>query len=351
MNCGEIRRMLPVALIVVLFAMPTWPNTPKAVPVLYPLSPSATLPGASSYTLTVRGVGFVSGSTVTWNGASLTTTFVSSSQLTATVPAPDLAVPNTATITVVSPGPGGGTSNFQYFVVEDSVTVNYFSSLSITGDVNLTSPIVGGDFNNDGKLDVIVASGPNVYTLAGNGDGTFGTAHGSNGPTNSVATGIHVADVNGDGKQDLIINGKIGTTGFVATMLGNGDGSFQAPIETTFTGGASSPVVVGDFNNDGILDVALISAGYVRTLLGNGDGTFHLGTPSFFATYAGRDGIACADFNRDGNLDVIITAYDPYSSTGYHSQDSRGHAGPPLWPAGGYAPDSRSRARKPPHRD
>ena len=293
------------------------PATPNPVPVLYPLTTAATLPGGGAYTLTVRGSGFVSGSTVNWNGGGLATTFVSSSVLTALVPASNLATPSTATITVTSPAPGGGTSNFEYFIAQDPVSQNYFSSQSITGNANLTSPIVGGDFNNDGKLDIIVASGPNVYVLLGNGNGTFGTARGSVGPSNSVITGIHTADINGDGTLDLIINGKRGTTGLVATMLGNGDGSFQAPVETDFSGAVSSSVVVGDFNNDGILDVALVSAGYVKTLLGNGNGTFTVGTPSYFSTYAGRDGIACADFNADGILDLVITAYDPNSSTGY----------------------------------
>ena len=290
---------------------------PNPVPVLYPITPASTIPGGPAYKLTVTGFGFVSGSTVNWDGVALATSFVSSSKLTATVPPANLATPGTATITVVSPAPGGGTSNFQYFVVEDFVTQNYFSSRSITGNVNLTSPIVGGDFNNDGKLDIIVASGPNVYVLAGNGDGTFGTPHGSNGPANSVITGIHVADINADGKLDLIVTGKRGTTGLVATMLGNGDGSFQAPVETDFTGAASSATVVGDFNGDGILDVALVSAGYVKVLLGNANGTFQAGISTFFSTYAGRDGIAAADFNGDGKLDLVITGYDPYSSSGY----------------------------------
>jgi hypothetical protein len=318
MNGSNIRRVLLGSLIV-LFSVVSLQAVVLAnpVPLLYPLTPSAALPGSSGFAMTVRGAGFVSGSTVDWNGTALVTTFVSSSVLTATVPAADLTAPNTATITVVSPAPGGGTSNFQYFVVEDSVPQNYFSSRSITGNANLTSPITGGDFNNDGRLDIIVASGPNVYVLAGNGDGSFGTAHGSVGPSNSVIAGIHVADVNGDGKQDLIINGRRGTTGVLATMLGNGDGSFQAPIETDFTGVTSASVVVADFNHDGILDIALVSSGYAKVMLGNGDGTFHAGTPTFFSAYAGRDGIAAADFNGDGNLDLIITAYDPFSTTGY----------------------------------
>jgi len=293
-------------------------TSPNPVPVLYPLSPSATVPNSSPYTLTVTGEGFVSGSTVYWNGSALATTLVSSSKLTATVPATSVSEPNTATITVISPAPGGGTSNFQYFVVENPVVQNYFSSRSITNQVPiLNANLTGGDFNNDGKMDFIVASGSTVYVLAGNGDGTFAPAYGSAGPANSVINGIHVADINGDGKQDLIINGKVGTKGFVATMLGNGDKSFQAPVVTNYSGPASASTVVGDFNGDGVLDVALIWAGGVKTLLGNGDGTFQATINTFFSTYVGGDGIATADFNGDGVLDIVITASDPSSTTGF----------------------------------
>src|SRR5262249_1989226 len=136
------------------------PVTNNPVPVLYPIAPAATSPGGQAYTLAVKGFGFVPGATVKWNGSALVTTFVDSSSLTPTVPAPSLGTPRTATITVANPPPGGGTSNVQYFDVENSISQNYFSSRSITGNVNLTSPIVGGDFDNDGKLDILVASGP-----------------------------------------------------------------------------------------------------------------------------------------------------------------------------------------------
>jgi len=317
MHLRVLGRVLLFAMCFPLLTVPSRANSsPNPVPFLNPLLPSAGVPGGSTLTLMVTGTGFVSGSVVDWNGAALTTTFVSNSKLSATVPSADLATPATATITVVSPAPGGGVSNAEYFEIENAVSQNYFSSRSITGNANLTSPVAEGDFNNDGKLDIVVASGPNVYVLKGNGDGTFNSAQGSAGPANSVITGIHVFDVNGDGKLDLIVNGKRGTTGLVATMLGNGDGTFQPPVETDYTGIASSSVVIADFNGDGALDVALVSAGQVQVLLGNGDGSFRNG-PTSPLSYVGRDGIAAGDFNGDGKLDLVITAYDP-SSQGYN---------------------------------
>src|SRR5208282_6029911 len=314
-------RSIVVALIAMLLLLvPSFAQsgTQNPVPILYPFSPSTTVPGSTPYTLTAKGDGFVSGSTVYWNGTALATTYVSSSQLTATVPATDLATPNTAIVTVISPGPGGGTSNFQYFVVEDPVVQNYFSSRGITGQVPiLNANVAGGDFNNDGIMDFVVTAGSNVYVLAGNGDGTFQPAYGSAGPTNAAINGIHVADVNNDGKLDLIINGRIGTTGYVATMLGNGNLSFQAPVVTNYPGPASAYTLVGDFNRDGILDVALIWAGGVKTMLGNSNGTFQAPGDSYFSTYVGENGIATADFNGDGIPDLVITANDPSSTNGF----------------------------------
>src|SRR5215831_15286725 len=64
-----------------------------------PLVPDAVAPGSAGFTLTLNGTGFVSGSVVNWNGSHLATTFVSGSQLTATIPASDIATAGTASIT------------------------------------------------------------------------------------------------------------------------------------------------------------------------------------------------------------------------------------------------------------
>ena len=85
-----------------------------------PLMPDATAPGGPQFTLTVNGTGFVSNSVVNWNGSALATQFVSGSQLTAIVPAADIATASTGWVTVVNPAPGGGTSNVAFL----TVTVN-----------------------------------------------------------------------------------------------------------------------------------------------------------------------------------------------------------------------------------
>src|SRR5206468_10112962 len=89
--------------------------TVNAVPTIGSLSPTCTTAGGPQFTLTVNGTNFVAGSTVRWSGTALTTTFVSATQLTATVPAALIATAGTASITVVTPC--GGTSNAQTFTI------------------------------------------------------------------------------------------------------------------------------------------------------------------------------------------------------------------------------------------
>jgi hypothetical protein len=128
------------------------------VPIInQPLVPGAAAPGGNSFTLTVNGTGFVSGSTVYWNGSPRTTTFVSGSQLTAAINAADIAVAATVSVTVVNPAPGGGRSNPVFF----SVTTNT-PSLSLAGTDYLngsrSQAVAAADLNGDGKLDLAVGN-------------------------------------------------------------------------------------------------------------------------------------------------------------------------------------------------
>src|ERR1017187_5894275 len=94
-----------------------------------------------------------------------------------------------------------------------------------------------GDLNGDGKADVVVASSPatagSVSVLLGNGDGTLGTEHTY--PARSHPAAVALADFNGDGKLDAAVvnSGDINSstdTGSVSVLIGNGNGSFKAPV-------------------------------------------------------------------------------------------------------------------------
>ena len=141
-----------------------------------------------------------------------------------------------------------------------------------------------------------------VSVLLGNGDGTLQTHQ-------DYATGsgphfVTVADVNGDGKSDLIVANL--NSNSVSVLLGVGDGKFQSHIDSP-AGAEPQSVAVADFDGDGKLDLAVADlkpfAGAVHVLLGAGNGTFrlriHYGT-------AGARAIAVADFNRDGKMDLVV---------------------------------------------
>jgi hypothetical protein len=94
------------------------------VPAESSLSPSSATAGGAAFTLTVTGKKFVSTSTVDWNGVGLTTKYVSSTHLTASVPASDIAAAGKATVTVTNPSPGGGTSSALTFTINPSIAIS-----------------------------------------------------------------------------------------------------------------------------------------------------------------------------------------------------------------------------------
>src|SRR5438046_5788461 len=91
------------------------------LPTTTSISPTNTIVGATAFTLTVNGTNFVSTSVVQFAGSNRTTTFVNSTQLTATILASDLTTAGTFNITVFNPTPGGGTSNAQVLTVNSPV--------------------------------------------------------------------------------------------------------------------------------------------------------------------------------------------------------------------------------------
>lgn len=169
-----------------------------------------------------------------------------------------------------------------------------------------------GDFNRDGRLDAAVAGGGStkypfsgVAVSLGNGKGKFKQASGSPMPLGKNLSAIVAADFNGDGKLDLAMTDASGNA--VLVLLGNGDGSFQAPISMA-TGKQPQAMVAGDFNNDGKMDLAVANFpdNTVTLLLGQGDGTFTEASGSPYAVGNGPLMIAAADFNGDGKLDLAV---------------------------------------------
>jgi len=176
--------------------------------------------------------------------------------------------------------------------------------------------IAVADVNGDGILDVLVANGY-VNVLLGNGDGTFQPAQVYSSGSQGGAVSIAVADVNGDGKPDLVVadsGEKPVPPGAVSVLLGNGDGTFQ-PAQTFYTGGrVPTSVAVADVNGDGKLDLLVSNSerpkgkrgkGSVGVLLGNGDGTFQTPTVSNSGGYSPQ-AIAIADLNGDLLPDVVV---------------------------------------------
>ena len=181
-----------------------------------------------------------------------------------------------------------------------------------------SSPQLLGDFNGDGKLDLI--AGNHMYL--GNGDGTFRSAGVISIPGDTIS--IDAADVNHDGKTDLLIltdNANLqADAGSIQVLFGNGDGTFRAGPETPNGDSDEFPCclavqfLTGDFNGDGNVDVVFATGwgaptGYYGTIfrvfLGDGKGNFSL---TFTDQDSDKLNLSAADVNGDGISDLVGTA-------------------------------------------
>ncbi len=180
-----------------------------------------------------------------------------------------------------------------------------------SGGIHAESVAVA-DVNGDGKPDLVVANecatpancpgavDGSVGVLLGNGNGTFQTAVAYD-PGGTVSRSVWAADVNGDNKVDIVVANGSDTVG---VLLGNGDGTFQAAI--TYPSSADNmSIAVADVNQDGKPDLIVTNGSQLAVLLGNGDGSFQAGVTT---DSGGIDtsGLAVADLNGDGRPDAVV---------------------------------------------
>jgi hypothetical protein len=177
--------------------------------------------------------------------------------------------------------------------------------------------VISGDFNGDGKQDLLATGNVAVYTtqnyiLFGHGDGTFDAP-----APISISLG-KVADLNNDGRSDVIsIQVNPGANNVLVASLSRGDGTFTAassslPVEIAANGSISTPIgpALADFRHSGRLDAAVTSVNYAYMLRGHGDGTFDstgimLPIPDLpnLNKIVPAD-VAAGDFDGDGNPDI-----------------------------------------------
>ena len=167
------------------------------------------------------------------------------------------------------------------------------------------------DLNNDGAPDAVVVNNTSgtINVLLNKHDGTGAFNPPATYSVGSSPSWAAIADVNADGKPDIVVSNM--TSGTISVLLNNGDGTFQAASSYTVlpagVTGTPSPasVAIGDVNNDGKPDVVVANTGMnnVSVLLNNGTGTFK--ASAVYAVGTAPDSIAVAKFTSGANIDIL----------------------------------------------
>ena len=213
---------------------------------------------------------------------------------------------------VVMAGSDGTNQALQVGINSGSASFTAKSELVLPGP---PAGLAAGDFNGDGKQDLAVmvndyasdSSGANgLYVATGSGDGTFSGIKVLDAAF-TAGTALVSADVNGDGKPDLLA---LGTTA-VNVYLSQGSGKFASPIVIGLSSGLyTSGLLVQDLNGDGILDLGVTSfnsstgASEFDVYKGNKTGKFTLLSSNTLGDYGSAVSVA-ADVNQDGVVDVV----------------------------------------------
>lgn len=180
------------------------------------------------------------------------------------------------------------------------------------------------DINGDGKADLITPGQVSkVSVLLGNANGTFAAATNLNIATNYTCQFVAIGDLNGDGKPDIVAGAYNYNNSYsyscVSTLLGNNDGTFAAHVDKnvqqTFGSSAQQGLfwgILADTRGTGVQDLIIPCAGdqtKISVLLGNGNGTFAAAVNYGTGTRPDKGGCAVADIDGDGDIDIVTADY------------------------------------------
>ncbi len=214
---------------------------------------------------------------------------------------------------VILPGKGDGTFGAARLIASQAFSLPPIPFLQLLGVA---------DLNHDGRPDLVLLVMTNgspfvssVLVFLNNGNGTFSSRVAFALPSNEYAVGVTIADFNRDGMLDLAVIGQpllpaANVNGHVYVGLGKGDGSFSSPIAAAALKQVPNFITAADFNHDGIPDLA-VDSGITSIFLANGDGSFRA-APDVNLGFVNPGWIAVADWTGSGNPGLgIFTGVTP----------------------------------------
>lgn len=232
-------------------------SIPNPVPTIGSLSPNTASQGGAGFTLTVNGTNFASSALVRWNGANRATTFVSPTQLTATIAASDIATAGNVAVSVFNPAPGGGTSgNLTFSITVPNnpapVATSLAPSSATAGGASFTLTVNGNSFVN----------GSTVRWNGNNRTTTFVSA-------NQLTATINASDIASSGTATVTVNSPSpggGTSGGLTFTIQSSGGGTTPPT-------LSSLSIVSANTGSGSTNVTITGTGFHAGSVGRWNGS------------------------------------------------------------------------------
>jgi hypothetical protein len=298
----------------------------NTTPTLASILPASANAAGPSFTLTVNGSGFLPGSVIEWNQTPLTTTYVSSQQLTAAVPASDLATPGIAQVAVFNPAPGGGSSEAALFTISSAATSTALTitpaggTLPANSAYTLSAAVTTGSGTAVTTGNVVFTIGSGTQTVALNASGTAtlsGTAPGSVGSLTISAA--YQGSTDFSPSESSTLNETLADIGTSTTLAASPTqilSGAQVTLTATVTPSSGTTVPSGSvsfYNGSSLLQSANLSNGVASIATTSLPG----GADTVSATYAGAGFFSSSTSNSVTiNVSVpnpapILTSFSP----------------------------------------